>query len=221
MPMLNEDELDWRHYVFRQEVRPFTDKQMHWSKTSPPRRLSPSRTRDCSTSFDNRWSSRPRHRTFSRLSAVHIRSASRCLDTLVASASKLCRAEIASHYRFAKEEGSSCRQRWFVAKVQRAFGSAIRNPSTEGAVVGRVVLAGRTVTNRGRSGRIQNVDFYRVERGSAKLAQLWASRCCEREDPIGAFALARHEVARSLTSKSSWWKHLPIRQSSPLRTRGC
>ena len=53
VPMLKENELIGVFTVYRQEVRPFTDKQIELVRTSPPRPSSPSRTRGCSTSCAN------------------------------------------------------------------------------------------------------------------------------------------------------------------------
>ena len=67
-PLLREGSAIGAILIRRMEVRPFTDKQIDaGSRSSPPRRSSPSRTRGCSTSCrrarassPRRWSSRPR-----------------------------------------------------------------------------------------------------------------------------------------------------------------
>ena len=50
VPMLKDDELIGAIVIYRQEVRPFTDKQIELVRTSPRRPSSPSRIRGCSTS---------------------------------------------------------------------------------------------------------------------------------------------------------------------------
>jgi GAF domain-containing protein len=47
VPMLKESELVGAFTVYRQEVRPFTDKQIAWSRASPTKPLLPLRTRAC------------------------------------------------------------------------------------------------------------------------------------------------------------------------------
>ena len=50
VPMLKDDELIGLISIYRQEVRPLTKNRLSWSKISPLRRSSPSKTRGCSTS---------------------------------------------------------------------------------------------------------------------------------------------------------------------------
>jgi GAF domain-containing protein len=69
VPMLKDQEVVGLIVIYRQEVRPFTDKQIERSKILPPRPSSPSRTRVCSTSCANPCSSRPPRPTYSRSSA--------------------------------------------------------------------------------------------------------------------------------------------------------
>ena len=72
VPMLKDDELIGAIIIYRQEVRPFTDKQIELVRTLPPRPSSPSRTRGCSTNcasvptISPICSSRPPPPTFSR-----------------------------------------------------------------------------------------------------------------------------------------------------------
>src|SRR5262249_4395450 len=59
VPMLKESELMGVIAIYRQEVSPFTDKQIGLVRIAPARRSSPSRTRGCSTSCGNLCNSRP------------------------------------------------------------------------------------------------------------------------------------------------------------------
>ena len=47
VPMLKDNELIGVIVIYRQEVRPFTDKQIDLVRISPPRRSSPLKTRGC------------------------------------------------------------------------------------------------------------------------------------------------------------------------------
>ena len=47
--MLKDNELVGAISIFRQDLCPFTSKQIELCRTSPPKRSSPSKTRGCST----------------------------------------------------------------------------------------------------------------------------------------------------------------------------
>ena len=69
VPMLKDGELIGTIGIYRQHVRPLPTSRSSWLKTSPRKPSSPSRTRGCSASYANRFSSRPQPPRCSRLSA--------------------------------------------------------------------------------------------------------------------------------------------------------
>ena len=71
VPMLRESELYGAIILAREEVRPFSDKQIALvRRTLPLKQSSPSRMRGCSMSFANPFSNRPQPPTCSRSSAA-------------------------------------------------------------------------------------------------------------------------------------------------------
>jgi GAF domain-containing protein len=70
VPMFKEREFVGAIAIYRKEVRPFTDKQIEFSRASLRRPSSLSRTPVSSTTFANRCSSRPPQPTCSRSSAA-------------------------------------------------------------------------------------------------------------------------------------------------------
>jgi len=89
VPMLKDDELIGAIVIYRQEVRPFTDKQIELVSNSPRRPSLPSRTRDCLVNCANRCDNRSLPLTSSKSSAA-LRS-SYMLMTLSTSAVAVCR----------------------------------------------------------------------------------------------------------------------------------
>ena len=90
VPMLKDDEVVGAVAIYRQEVRPFTDKQV---STSPLRPLSPSRTPGYSTNCVNRFSNRPRPPTYSRSSAVHPGQLKPVFSGILENAVRICDAK--------------------------------------------------------------------------------------------------------------------------------
>jgi hypothetical protein len=78
VPMLKEGKLIGAFGIYRQEVRPFTDKQIQLVEISPTKPSPRSRTPACSTSCENRCSNRPPPPTCSRSSAAQLSISRRC-----------------------------------------------------------------------------------------------------------------------------------------------
>jgi GAF domain len=78
VPMLKQGELIGTFNLLRQEVRPFTDKQVELVSSFAPRPLSPLKTRASSTNCANRCSSRPPPPTCSRSSVARRSIFKRC-----------------------------------------------------------------------------------------------------------------------------------------------
>ena len=106
VPMLKDDELVGAFVIYRQEVRPFTDKQIELVRTLRNRLSSPSRTRDCSTNCAiARHELGARSRSYARLATSAKRSTRRstsrpCLTTIVAKAVQLSGTEAGTIYEF-------------------------------------------------------------------------------------------------------------------------
>jgi len=79
VPMLKDDELIGSFSVYRQEVRPFSDKQIALVQTSPLKLSSPSRTRACLVSCGKCCSKKPPPPMYSKLSAAPHSIYRRCL----------------------------------------------------------------------------------------------------------------------------------------------
>ena len=90
VPMLKEDELIGAIVIYRQEVRPFTDKQIELVRTSPPRRSSPSRTRGCSSELRESLQQQTATADVLKVISRSTFDLQTVLQTLVESAARLC-----------------------------------------------------------------------------------------------------------------------------------
>ena len=126
--------------IYRQEVRPFTDKQIELVKTSPPRPSSPSRTRGCSTSCGNRLQQQTATADVLKVISRSTFDLQTVLDTLVESAARLCEADMASINR---ERGTAYLAAANMGHSPRISGIHGQNPiapGRPGTLVGRVTL---------------------------------------------------------------------------------
>ena len=99
VPMLKDDQVVGVISIYRQEVRPFTDKQVELVRTSLLRPSSPSRTPAFSASCANLFSSKPQPPMCSRSSAVRPSICRQCSTHWSKSATRLCEADMAAVVR--------------------------------------------------------------------------------------------------------------------------
>ena len=198
VPMLRQDELVGAFVIYRQEVRPFTEKQIAFAQTSPRRPSSPLRTRGCSMNCANCLQQQIATADVLKVISRSTFDLKSVLQTLVEFAAKLCDADTDTtsrqingvFYRIAESYGLS---REFMDYVEGMPVEADR-----GSLMGRVLLEGRVVHIPDVKAdpeytlvEAQKLGGYRTTLGVPML----------REGvPIGVLALNRSEV-RPFTDK--------------------
>ena len=105
VPMLKENELIGAIGIYRQEVRPFTDKQIELVTNFAARPSSPSRTPACSTSCAKSLQQQTATADVLKVISRSTFDLQTVLDTLVESAARLCEADMAA-IRLATGDGS-------------------------------------------------------------------------------------------------------------------
>ena len=150
VPMLKEDELIGAIVIYRQEVRPFTDKQIELVTNFAARPSSPSRTRGCSTSCARSLQQQTATADVLKVISRSTFDLQVVLDTLVESAARLCDADMANiwrpkgtSYRLAASYGVAGKFKEWLKNKKYLEGVAIE--PGRGTIVGRTLLEGKTV----------------------------------------------------------------------------
>ena len=210
VPMLKENELIGALAVYRQEVRPFTDKQIDLVTNFAARPSSPSRTRACSTSCARSVAAADRHRRRAQgHQPLDLRSASRC-SRRWSNRRPVCatptRAIIAT-------------ERWCVpargdlrlpAEFKRIMSEHIPSRRSAGASPDAPLLEGRTV----HIPDVRADPEYTLRRGQKDLAfrTMLGVPLLREGMPIGVLAWRAPRCGRSPTSRSSWSPPSPTRR---------
>ena len=207
VPMLKENELVGAIIIYRQEVRPFTDKQIelvtnfaepgrHRHREHPPAQRAAQRTtpRDAQQQTATADVLKVISRSTFDLQTV--------LDTLVESAARLCEADMASINRQRGEALPACRELRLFARIQRIHG----HPSdSSGARVGRWPhCAGRPNRSYSRCAGRSGIRLSARPRRLAAFGPCSVSRCCGKDRRSALSICNARRCGPSPTSRSNW-----------------
>ena len=216
--MLKDDELIGAIVIYRQEVRPFTDKQIELVKNFAAQAvIAIENTRllnELRESLQQQTATADVLKVISR-STFDLQVV---LDTLVESAVRLCEAERGLVFRREGETYKSVAYYNYSPEF-RAFHESHPITPGRGTAVGRTALEGKTV---------QIVDiladpeytFGEAQKLGGGRATL-AVPLLREGAPIGALVLQRTEPRPYTRKQIELVETLPLRPSSPSRTRGC
>ena len=144
VPMLKDDEVVGIIAIYRQESDPSPTSRSSWFRTSPPKPLSPSRMRGCSTSCGNPLQQQTATADVLKVISHSTFDLQTVLDTLVKLAARLCDADTVI---LARPRGGTLH--WDASYgFSREYAEFVAsNPAgiDRGTVSGRVLLEGRIV----------------------------------------------------------------------------
>ena len=196
--------------IYRQEVRPFTDKQIELVRISPRQAvIAIENTRLLNELREIRCSSRPPPRTCCKVISRSTFDLQSVLNTLVESAVRLCEADMGSINR---QDGEFFRQvaNYGHSTKLQAFMDTHPIPSGRGSIVGRTVLEGGTV--HVDDVLAEPITGCRMQQGSAASARCLAFRCCAKACRSASLCCNARPYGRLLTSRSSWSRPSPTRR---------